>query len=148
MESSISTVVRDLKIKEELVYAVEVNLVEECIIVIFRGLVTKNDFMTDVRIAVVKAPDPGWFNETGGDNSNCGNVGVHQGFYVYLFGESDGASRKYVEILQHLVNYLQKNRDVGITSCVSRVTVRVARLPHCFGFTWQPPCRLLVPSPS
>ena len=48
--SSVLTAVGDARSHEELVYAVGVNPVQERITVIFRGLQTKNDFITDAKI--------------------------------------------------------------------------------------------------
>jgi len=109
VESSVITAVGDLKNEKELVYAVGVNPVEERITVIFRGSVTKNDFMTDAKISLVQIPDPRRFNGTEGDDSDGDDVGVHQGFYEYLFGESDGTRSKYMEIMQHIDRLLAEN---------------------------------------
>ena len=48
--SSVLTAVGNARSHEELVYAVGVNPVQERITVIFRGLQTKNDFITDAKI--------------------------------------------------------------------------------------------------
>ena len=100
--SSVITAVGDLKSNEELVYAVGVNPVEERITVIFRGSVTKADFITDSKISMVQAPDPQ------STNSN-GNVGIHQGFYEYLFGEKGSKPNKYTEVMNHVEQLLAEN---------------------------------------
>lgn len=109
VESSVITAVGDLKSEEELVYVVTVNPAEERITVIFRGSATRNDFMTDAKISMGKMPDPQTFNKTDIDDSGGGNVGVHQGFHDYLFGESNGPSSKFVEIMQHVKELLAEN---------------------------------------
>lgn len=110
MDSSMICAVGDLKSNEELVYAVGVNAAEERITVVFRGSVTKNDFMTDAKIAIVPCPDPRSFNGTQGDDFNGGNVGVHQGFYDYLFGPSSSANpNKYEEIMRCVEQVRKEN---------------------------------------
>jgi len=109
-ESSVITAVGDLKSEEELVYAVGVNPVKERITIIFRGSVTKSDFMTDARISMAKMPDPRSFNGTE-DDSSGGELGVHQGFNDYLFGERNGQSSKYVEIMEHVSQLMAQNPD-------------------------------------
>lgn len=76
-----------------------VNPLEERITVIFRGSVTKSDFVTDSRIAFIQAPDPRRFNGGAESDDSGGDVGVHQGFYEYLLGEKDGRPSKYAEIM-------------------------------------------------
>mmetsp|Transcript_7574 Transcript_7574/g.17184 ORF Transcript_7574/g.17184 Transcript_7574/m.17184 type:complete len:482 (+) Transcript_7574:52-1497(+) len=102
VESSMITAMGDLKSDEELVYSVGVNPVEERITVVFRGSVTKADFRTDAQISFVQAPDPRRFNGMEDDDSNGGDVGVHKGFYQYLFGETGGKQSKYMEIMKHV----------------------------------------------
>mmetsp|Transcript_6516 Transcript_6516/g.10375 ORF Transcript_6516/g.10375 Transcript_6516/m.10375 type:complete len:355 (-) Transcript_6516:228-1292(-) len=106
VESSVITAVGDLKNEKELVYAVGVNPVEERITVIFRGSVTKNDFMTDAKISIVRAPDPRKFSGTESEDSP---LGIHQGFYEYLFGKSNRNQSKYVEIMNHIDQLLDDN---------------------------------------
>jgi len=102
--SSMITTVNDVKSTEELVYAVGVNPIEERITVIFRGSVTKADFITDSKISIVQAPNPQRYNDTVVDGMPVGgDVGVHQGFYEYLFTEGKkGKPSKYVEIMKHV----------------------------------------------
>ncbi|KAL7541822.1 hypothetical protein ACHAXR_011251 [Thalassiosira sp. AJA248-18] len=109
VESSMITAVGDLKANDELVYAVGINPAEERITVVFRGSVTKNDFMTDAKISIVQAPDPRKFNGTESEDMCGGDVGVHQGFYDYLFGESNGKPSKYAEITKHVAQLLNEN---------------------------------------
>lgn len=109
VESSMITAMGDLKNTEELVYAVGVNPVEERITVVFRGSVTKTDFKTDAQISVIQAQDPRRFNGTEGDDSNLGDVGVHQGFYKYLFGDRGRERSKYMEIMKHVEQLLTEN---------------------------------------
>mmetsp|Transcript_44631 Transcript_44631/g.94975 ORF Transcript_44631/g.94975 Transcript_44631/m.94975 type:complete len:627 (+) Transcript_44631:181-2061(+) len=112
VESTVITAVGDLKSEEELVYAVGVNPVEERITVIFRGSVTKSDFMTDAKISMRHMLDPRRFHGTENDDSSTtGDVGVHQGFYDYLFGEKDGQQSKYTEIMEHVNELLAEDPD-------------------------------------
>ena len=107
-DSSMITAVGDLKSSEELVYAVGVNPVEERITVIFRGSVTKADFVTDSKISIIQAPDPRKYNGTKIEDAH--DVGVHQGFYEYLFGaRKGGKSCKYVEIMKHVKQLLAES---------------------------------------
>mmetsp|Transcript_10898 Transcript_10898/g.23624 ORF Transcript_10898/g.23624 Transcript_10898/m.23624 type:complete len:638 (-) Transcript_10898:157-2070(-) len=111
IESSVITAIGDVKNEEELVYAVGINPVEERITVIFRGSATKADFVTDAKISIVRAPDPRRFNgaTTDGDGADDGgDVGIHQGFYEYLFGEPDGRPSKYAEIMRHINGLLEE----------------------------------------
>jgi len=89
-----------------LVYAVGVNPMEERITVIFRGSVTNNDFMTDAKISIVRAPDP---RKLSGTESEDSPLGIHQGFYEYLFGKSNRNQSKYVEIMSHIDQLLDEN---------------------------------------
>ena len=104
--SSMITAVGDVKSRDELVYAVGVNPVEERITVIFRGSVTKADFVTDSKISIIQAPDPRTYNGTEVDGVPVGpDVGVHQGFYEYLFNKKEGSGKftcKYDEIMNHV----------------------------------------------
>ena len=77
--------VGDLKANEELVYAIGVNPAEERITVIFRGSVTKADFMTDANINLMQAPDPYSVAEDSESDENDSTIGIHRGFYDYLF---------------------------------------------------------------
>ncbi|KAL3809912.1 hypothetical protein ACHAXA_005326 [Cyclostephanos tholiformis] len=97
---SIITDMGDARSNEELVYAVGVNPLMERITIIFRGSVTKSDFVTDSRIAFVRAPHPNKLNGLVAMDryGGCDDVGLHQGFYEYLLGEKDGRSSKYDEI--------------------------------------------------
>ncbi len=106
---SIITDVGDAKSDEELVYAVGVNPLEGRITIIFRGSVTKADFVADSRIGFVRAPNPNKFDGTPNDDDvdddvngesrgDDDGVGIHQGFYEYLFGAKGGTSSKYNEI--------------------------------------------------
>lgn len=110
VQSSMLTAVGDLRNQDELVYAVGINPVEERITVVFRGSVTKTDFITDSKIAIVQAPDPRKFNGTEGEELEyAGDVGIHQGFYEYLFRESNGKRSKYAEIMKHIARLLDEN---------------------------------------
>jgi len=112
-DSSVLTAMGDLRGDKELVYAVGVNPVEERITVVFRGSVTKADFATDATINIVRAPDPRAFNDTAGEeDADAGDVGVHQGFYEYLFGKAGGRDSnggKYAEISRHVERLLSEN---------------------------------------
>ena len=107
-QSSMIAFVGDAKSNDELVYAVGINPIEERITVVFRGSATKQDFVTDAKISLVQAPDPRKFNGAEGSEDN-GDVGVHQGFYEYLFGEQGGRKSKYAEIIKQVSNLLAEN---------------------------------------
>mmetsp|Transcript_18028 Transcript_18028/g.37973 ORF Transcript_18028/g.37973 Transcript_18028/m.37973 type:complete len:599 (-) Transcript_18028:161-1957(-) len=93
--SSIIVEVGDIRSREELVFAVGINHSQARITVCFRGSVTKTDFMADARINLVKAPDP--------RTESSDTVGIHQGFYEYLFrGREKGKPSKYAEIMIHV----------------------------------------------
>jgi len=109
IESSVMTAVGDLKNLEELVYAVGINSVEERITVTFRGSATTTDFMTDAKISIIQAPDPRRFNDTSSEGSGGGDVGIHQGFYEYLFGDSKEKLSKYAEIMDHIKQLLKED---------------------------------------
>lgn len=94
--------VGDVNSNEELVYAIGVNPAEERITVCFRGSVTKSDFMTDANIALTQAPDPYSVGDDCNGGSNTGSIGIHKGFYDYLFGQKNGKPSKYVEIMTHV----------------------------------------------
>jgi hypothetical protein len=88
----------DLRSNNELVYAMGLNPLEGCIMVIFWGLGTRADFVMDSKFALVQPPDPHRFNDVKGDDPG-GDVGVHQGFHEYLMGKRDGGTSKYAEIV-------------------------------------------------
>lgn len=112
VETSMITAVGDLKNEEELVYAVGVNPIQKRITVTFRGSVTKADFMTDAKIRMAKVPDPLKFHGIEiKDPNGSGDVGIHQGFYEYLFGGSDDKPSKYMEIMNHIDQLLEENPD-------------------------------------
>ena len=103
VSSSMIYHVGDLKSNDELVYAIGVNPAEERITVIFRGSVTKTDFMTDANINLMQAPDPySVAEDSESKSSNNSHIGIHRGFYDCLFGEKDGKPSKYVEIMTHI----------------------------------------------
>ncbi|KAK1742344.1 lipase class 3 family protein [Skeletonema marinoi] len=102
VSSSMIYHVGDLKANEELVYAIGVNPAEERITVIFRGSVTKADFMTDANINLMQAPDPYSVAEDSESDENDSTIGIHRGFYDYLFAEKNGKPSKYVEIMTHV----------------------------------------------
>jgi hypothetical protein len=105
-ESSMIYTMGDAKCHEDLVYAVEVNPNEERITVVFRGSVTKNDYATDANIKMIHVPDPSMDH---GVVKNSGNnqIGVHQGFYEYLFGSKSGKLSKYDQIIGHVHKLFQ-----------------------------------------
>lgn len=125
VDTSMITAMGDLKGNEELVYVVGVNPVEERITVVFRGSVTKADFMTDAKISIVQSPDPRRFNGAEGGDADVGDVGVHQGFYDYLFGERGGQPSKYVEIMNHV--------DALLAETPSRRNYKVYITGHSLG---------------
>ena len=102
VSSSMIYHVGDLKSNEELVYAIGVNPAEERITVIFRGSVTKADFLTDANINMMNAPDPYRVAEDLESEESDSTIGIHKGFYDYLFAEKDGKPSKYVEIMKHV----------------------------------------------
>jgi len=90
----------DLKSQEELVYGIGINPAEERITIVFRGSVTKTDFLADANISLARAPHPrDYAGQT--TSEELGEVGIHKGFYEYLFSES-GKPSKYVEIMKQL----------------------------------------------
>jgi len=64
--------------------------------------VTKADFITDSKISMVQAPDPQ-------STDSNGYVGIHQGFYEYLFGEKGSKPNKYTEVMNHVEQLLAEN---------------------------------------
>jgi len=100
--SSVMTVVGDSNNLTELVYAVGINSVEERITLTFRGSVTTTDWMMDAKYWIIQAPDPRRFNHNASDGSDGGNVGIHQGYYKYLFGDSQEKPSRYAEIMDHI----------------------------------------------
>ncbi|KAL7501137.1 hypothetical protein ACHAWT_010888 [Skeletonema menzelii] len=102
VSSSMIYHIGDLKSNDELVYAIGVNPAEERITVIFRGSVTKTDFLTDANINLMQAPDPYLVAEGLESEESESAIGIHKGFYDYLFAEKDGLPSKYVEIMKHV----------------------------------------------
>ncbi|KAL7470416.1 hypothetical protein ACHAXS_010655 [Conticribra weissflogii] len=87
--------VGDVRSREELVFSVGIDHAQARITVCFRGSVTKTDFMVDARINLFRAPDP--------RTDSTDTVGIHQGFYEYLFrGREKGKQSKYAEIMTHV----------------------------------------------
>ena len=62
-------------------------------------------------LSIVKRPDPRTFHGTGGGDAEAdgSDVGIHQGFWEYLFGKSDGKPNKYSEIMAHIDQLLEEN---------------------------------------
>jgi hypothetical protein len=92
------TTMGDPRSKEELVYAVGLNPLEEHITVIFQGSVTKANFVMDTKFALVRAPNPCRFYNVK-SNIPGGDVGMHQGFHEYLMGKRDGRLSKYAAVV-------------------------------------------------
>ena len=115
ISSSVLHHLGDSNSNEELVYAIGLNPAEERITVVFRGSVTKTDFITDANINLMQAPDPFSLaeeSEEGEEESEDeveSTVGIHQGFYDYLFGEKDGKPSKYVEIMTHIEKLISED---------------------------------------
>eukprot|EP00804_Cyclotella_cryptica_P027055 CCRYP_013691-RA/>CCRYP_013691-RA protein AED:0.02 eAED:0.02 QI:277/1/1/1/0/0/2/199/604 len=95
VESSMIYMIEDMRSNEELVYAIGVNPIEERITVVFRGSVTKVDYTTEAKIDMMHVPEP-----SGSDRNDM--IGIHQGFYEYLFRSKSGKPSKYHEIMGHL----------------------------------------------
>mmetsp|Transcript_19883 Transcript_19883/g.46692 ORF Transcript_19883/g.46692 Transcript_19883/m.46692 type:complete len:591 (-) Transcript_19883:141-1913(-) len=90
----------DLKSQEELVFGIGINPAEERITIVFRGSVTKTDFLADANISLARAPHPrDYAGQT--TSEELGEAGIHKGFYDYLFSEN-GKPSKYVEIMKQL----------------------------------------------
>lgn len=98
-ESSMIYTVGDARCFDELVYAVEVNSNEERITVVFRGSVTKVDFETDANIKMLHVAEPLLDVQEADGGSE---IGIHHGFYDYLFGSKYGKPSKYEQILAHV----------------------------------------------
>ena len=97
-ESSMIYTVGDINCGEELVYALEVNPNEERITVVFRGSVTKVDLAADANINMIHVAEPSLDLEDEGDGHE---IGLHQGFYEYLF-KSTGSRSKFDQIMGHV----------------------------------------------
>ena len=112
------TAVGDEKCYEELVYVVGINPASKRITVAFRGSTTKNDFVTDARMDMVRVPDPRHFANTS-ERSSSGrtyeddeidsNLCIHQGFYEYMFGTDLKKKNKYAEIMDHIQHLFDAN---------------------------------------
>lgn len=102
IESSMIYIIGDLKCNEELVYAVGVNPIEERISVVFRGSVTKLDFMTEANIDMIHVPEPSV-------STRNSMIGIHQGFYEYLFSSKGGKPSKYDEIMGHVLKLFRQD---------------------------------------
>jgi len=76
--------------QEELVYAIAVDRAMKRITVIFRGSVTKQDFIHDAQIWLTDTDNP-YFKEGKGQSKN---IGIHSGFYDYLFYDDEAEEKR------------------------------------------------------
>lgn len=106
-ESSMIYTVGDAKCFKELVYAIEVNPNEERITVIFRGSVTKRDFAAEANVNMIRVAEP----TTDPTSSEAGDIGLHQGFYEYLFGSKNGKPCKYEQIMGHVQKLFRQDAN-------------------------------------
>eukprot|EP00970_Alexandrium_tamarense_P018136 scaffold13320_cov215-Alexandrium_tamarense.AAC.20 len=113
-EGSILYTMGDKNANEELVYAVGINHVEERITVVFRGSVTKADFMTDAKISMIHVSEPSTtasFNNISNSIAQSTTIGIHQGFYDYLFSSKSGKPSKYEEIMSHVQHLFNESSN-------------------------------------
>jgi len=88
----------DKKPDSELVYAVGIDHSHKRVTVVFRGSVTTADFVTDACISLKHQENPMKDSESG----QIENIGIHHGFFEYLFKAGDSGKNKYEEIVEHV----------------------------------------------
>ena len=107
-ESSMIYYVGDVNSSKELVYAINVNSNEERITVAFRGSVTKVDFAADANINMMYVAEPSLDLVAVEDGEH--EIGLHQGFYEYLFNSS-GSKSNFDQILEHVQKLFKQDTN-------------------------------------
>lgn len=92
----------DTKANEEMVHAITLNDAHKRVTVIFRGSVTKNDFMTDAKITQTKVKNP----VLKLDSDCTETINIHSGFYQYLFKMNDTTNKTRCEEILDVVKEL------------------------------------------
>mmetsp|Transcript_5294 Transcript_5294/g.7634 ORF Transcript_5294/g.7634 Transcript_5294/m.7634 type:complete len:461 (-) Transcript_5294:67-1449(-) len=100
----------DTKPDSELVYAVGIDSSHKRVTVVFRGSVTTTDFVTDACIALKHQENP----MKDAEASQMETIGIHYGFFDYLFKVGDNRKNKYDEILEQVTSIF-KNPDIRQT---------------------------------
>ncbi|GFH44379.1 hypothetical protein CTEN210_00853 [Chaetoceros tenuissimus] len=98
----------DVNAKDELVHAITVNEAQRRITVVFRGSVTKTDFITDSKIAQTRVPNP-VYNI---DKDVPEDINLHYGFHEYLFKKkcpNDSSKSRIDSILNKVHSLLEEN---------------------------------------
>lgn len=97
----------DEKPDSELVYAVGIDHSHKRVTVVFRGSVTTADFVTDACISLKHQENPVKNSESG----QVEKIGIHHGFFEYLFKAGDNGKNKYEEIVEHVSSIF---KDISI----------------------------------
>lgn len=105
-QSSELVVFDDTHSTKELVYAISVNRNDRIINVAFRGSVTPMDFIVDSELFITLVANPlvRSENTTTPTIPQPRHIGIHRGFYQYLFGvHGPSGTSKFQQIRDHIV---------------------------------------------
>ncbi|CAB9497425.1 Phospholipase A1-II 7 [Seminavis robusta] len=105
-KEAVLTHFHDEKSTQGMVYGIAINHIRKRITVLFRGSVTKQDFITDVKLAQKKVENP-VLPLAPGTN---GTINLHTGFYQYLFQEDDEGKVRLEHILEDVKALMKKNK--------------------------------------
>jgi len=97
----------DTNAETELVHAITVNETKKRITVLFRGSVTKTDFITDAKVAQTKLENP-----VKRLNEDCTDtINIHSGFHEYLFKKNcpNTGKPRYESILDSVHKLLEEH---------------------------------------
>jgi len=99
--------------KKRLVHAITINDSMKRITVVFRGSVTKNDFITDAKVSQVEVDNPAFkLNEKTSNKT----LSLHNGFHKYLFTHKCPETDKvrFESILDSVKELLKKNPGYSV----------------------------------
>ncbi|CAB9531604.1 Phospholipase A1 [Seminavis robusta] len=98
------------------VYGIALNRFRKRVTICFRGSVTNQDFVTDSKSAQ-KFMDNPTRQMAGDDESVPDKIGIHSGFFQYLFRKDDQGKERLEHILNEAKRLLQANPGYSLYCC-------------------------------
>lgn len=105
-KQTVLTHFHDEKSTRGMVYGIAVNHIRKRITVIFRGSVTKQDFITDANLAQRKVNNP--VAKVAMETPTT--INIHTGFYQYLFKKDDTGRVRLEHILDDVKELMKRNK--------------------------------------
>jgi len=141
-EDPVSLVVFDdtnITRKNTLIYQILVDKEEKQIVLAFRGSASARDWLTDVEFTMSEHSNP-LKSRSSNTIAQAHRIGIHKGFYNYLFDADTNGKSKYDIINEHLVSLFETYPDYKLLVSGHSLGAALASL-----FTFQIGCEDKIP---